>query len=65
MSFTKQMLTKAEPYLEAQMKTAFVQAMIDGSLEPERLRYWVRVDYPYLINFSRILALAQPFHRGR
>lgn len=57
MSFTKQMLTKAEPYLEAQMNTAFVQAMIDGSLEPERLRYWVRVDYPYLINFSRILAL--------
>lgn len=57
MSFTKQMLTKAEPYLEAQMKTPFVQAMIDGSLERERLRYWVRVDYPYLINFSRILAM--------
>ena len=58
MSFTEGLLVKADPYLGEQMRTPFVRGMIDGTLEPERLQYWVRVDYPYLINFSRILAMA-------
>ncbi len=57
MTFTQELLNRAEPYLEVQMGSPFVQEMIAGDLAPERLRYWVRVDYPYLINFSRILAL--------
>lgn len=57
MTFTQDLLAKADPYLEVQMGTPFVQEMIAGTLAPERLRYWVRVDYPYLINFSRILAM--------
>jgi thiaminase/transcriptional activator TenA len=57
MTFTQDLLAEADPYLEVQMNTPFVQEMIAGTLAPERLRYWVRVDYPYLINFSRILAL--------
>ena len=57
MSFTGELLKEADPYLEVQMRTPFMQEMIEGTLAPERLRYWVRVDYPYLINFSKILAL--------
>jgi thiaminase/transcriptional activator TenA len=57
MTFTQDLLERAKPYLDAQMATPFMQEMIQGMLAPERLRYWVRVDYPYLINFSRILAL--------
>ncbi|MBU6279468.1 MAG: thiaminase II [Actinomycetales bacterium] len=57
MGFTKDMLDKAEPYLEAQTKSPFMQEMIAGTLDQQRLVYWVKVDYPYLINFSRILAL--------
>ena len=57
MTFTQDLLERAKPYLDAQMATPFMQEMIQGTLAPERLRYWVRVDYPYLINFSRILAL--------
>jgi thiaminase (transcriptional activator TenA) len=57
MTFTQDLLKRAEPYLEIQMNMPFVQEMIAGTLAPDRLRYWVKVDYPYLINFSKILAL--------
>jgi len=56
-TFTRELLAEADPYLDVQMNTPFIQEMIAGTLAPERLRYWVRVDYPYLVNFSRILAL--------
>ena len=57
MTFTDELLAIAEPYLEVQANTRFMQGMINGTLESKRLQYWVRVDYPYLINFSRILAM--------
>jgi len=57
MGFTKDMLGLAEPYLEAQMKSPFMREMIAGTLDRQRLIYWVKVDYPYLINFSRILSM--------
>lgn len=38
------------------MGSPFVQGLIQGKLAREQLEYRVRVDYPYLVNFSRILA---------
>ena len=46
MTFTDELLTIAEPYLEVQANTRFMQGMINGTLESKRLQYWVRVDYP-------------------
>ncbi|SVE25933.1 uncharacterized protein METZ01_LOCUS478787, partial [marine metagenome] len=34
-----------------------MQEILKGNLSDERYIYWVRVDYVYLINFSKILAL--------
>ena len=57
MSFSETLLQKAEPYFEVQMRKPFLQGILDGTLPIEKFLYWVRVDYPYLVNFSRILAL--------
>ena len=57
MSFSETLLQKAEPYYQAQTRKPFVQGMLDGTLPMEKFLYWVRVDYAYLVNFSRILAL--------
>ena len=38
MTFTGELLKEADPYLEVQMRTPFMQEMIAGSLAPERLR---------------------------
>ncbi len=57
MSFSKELRLAADPFLEQQMGTPFVQGLIHGTLKSEQLEYWVRVDYPYLVNFSRILSM--------
>jgi len=57
MSFSETLMVKAQPYLEAQTKKPFLLGILDGDLPIDKFLYWVRVDYPYLINFSRILAL--------
>jgi len=57
MRFSDQLLIAAEPFLDQQMATPFVQGLTDGTLAPEKLQYWVKVDYPYLVNFSRILSI--------
>ena len=57
MSFSETLLQKAEPYFQAQARKPFLQGILDGTLPIEKFLYWVRVDYPYLVSFSRILAL--------
>ena len=44
-------------YFEIQSKKPFWQEMLKGSLSDEIYTYWVKVDYVYLVNFSKILAL--------
>ena len=57
MSFSETLIQEAEPYFQAQARKPFLQGILDGTLPIEKFLYWVRVDYPYLVNFSRILAL--------
>ena len=43
---------------EAQHAHPFVQGIGDGTLDVERFRHFVRQDYVYLIEYSRLLSLA-------
>jgi thiaminase/transcriptional activator TenA len=43
---------------EAQHAHPFVQGIGDGTLDAERFRHFVRQDYVYLIEYSRLLSLA-------
>jgi thiaminase (transcriptional activator TenA) len=57
MSFSSKLIEAGKPYLDLQAKKPFLTGIAKGDLANERFLYWVKVDYPYLINFSRILAL--------
>lgn len=57
MSFSQQLLARAEPYMQAQVKKPFLQGLINGDLPAEAFQYWLRVDYPYLHNFIKVCAL--------
>ena len=57
MSFSQQLLTRAEPYMRSQVQKRFLQGLINGDLPAESFQYWLRVDYPYLHNFVKVCAL--------
>ena len=57
MSFSQQLLARAELYMQAQVKKRFLQGLVHGDLPRESFQYWLRVDYPYLHNFLRVCAL--------
>ena len=43
---------------DAQHRHPFVRGIGDGTLDLERFRFWIRQDYLFLIEYSRMLALA-------
>lgn len=57
MSFSRALIVRAEPYMQAQVQKPFLQGLIDGDLPGECFTYWLRVDYPYLHNFIKVCAL--------
>ena len=57
MSFSQQLLARAEPYMQSQVQKRFLQGLVHGDLPPECFQYWLRVDYPYLHNFVKVCAL--------
>jgi thiaminase/transcriptional activator TenA len=48
----------AEEIWDAQHRHPFVRGIGDGTLDLERFRFWIRQDYLFLIEYSRLLALA-------
>jgi len=48
----------AEPIWRAQHEHPFVRGIGDGSLDLERFTHWVRQDYRFLIEYSRLFGLA-------
>jgi thiaminase (transcriptional activator TenA) len=48
----------ADEIWEAQHRHPFVRGIGDGTLDLERFRFWVRQDYLFLIEYSRLLAFA-------
>ena len=55
--YYSQLKNDVSDYFLLQSKKPFLQEILKGNLSDERYTYWVRVDYVYLINFSKILAL--------
>lgn len=50
--------TEAADVWDAQHRHPFVRGIGDGTLDKERFRFWIRQDYLFLIEYSRLLALA-------
>jgi thiaminase/transcriptional activator TenA len=58
MSFSDELREAATEIWEAQHEHPFVRGIGDGTLDPERFRFYVRQDYLFLIEYGRLLALA-------
>jgi thiaminase/transcriptional activator TenA len=57
MSFTATLRETAGPVWEATLEHPMVERLGEGTLEEEPFRYWVRQDYVYLVEYSRMFAL--------
>ncbi len=58
MSFAENIETKAVPIREAILAHPFITGVGDGSLPEEKFKHYIRQDYAYLIDYSRVLAVA-------
>ena len=56
MSFMSVLVEKAKPYIEASLDKPFLLGILNGDLPLDIFQFWLRVDYPYLINFARVEA---------
>jgi len=56
MRFTDHLYTAARPIWDAQLEHPFVRGIGDGTLDPETFKNWVRQDYLYLKEYSRMFA---------
>jgi thiaminase/transcriptional activator TenA len=58
MRFSEQLRRTADPIWRAQHAHPFVRGIGDGTLDPDRFRFYVRQDYLFLIEYGRVVALA-------
>lgn len=58
MNFAENIEAKAMPIREAILAHPFITGVGNGSLPVERFRHYVEQDYVYLIEYSRVLAVA-------
>ena len=56
--FTDELRAAASDCWQAQLEHPFIQGIADGSLDPERFRFYIRQDYLYLIDYGRTFAIA-------
>jgi thiaminase/transcriptional activator TenA len=56
--FTEDLRQLAEPIWAAQHVHPFVRGIGDGTLDLEKFAFWVRQDYLFLIEYSRLFGLA-------
>jgi thiaminase/transcriptional activator TenA len=56
--FTERLYRKVTSIWEAQRQHPFVRGIGDGTLDPEKFKFWLRQDYVFLIEYARLLALA-------
>jgi thiaminase/transcriptional activator TenA len=56
--FTNRLRERVDPIWEAQHRHPFVVGIGAGTLDLEKLKFWVRQDYVFLIEYARLLALA-------
>lgn len=58
MAFADELYKAAAPIWEAQLKHPFVQGLGDGTLPREAFQRWLRQDYVFLLDYSRLIAWA-------
>ena len=58
MSFMDDLELKALPLRRAILAHPFVTGIGDGTLDVDKFRFYVRQDYLYLVDYSRVIALA-------
>jgi thiaminase/transcriptional activator TenA len=56
--FYEEMRQKADPLWQAIFEHPFVTGIGDGTLSRDRFEFYLKQDYVYLIDFSRVFALA-------
>ena len=57
MTYTETLMAKGRPYIEAQLQKPFLIGIMNGDLPLDKFQYWLKVDYLYLIQYAKILAL--------
>src|SRR6476646_5043353 len=57
MGFTDDLCARAAPIWRATREHPFVRGIGDGTLSVEKFKFYIRQDYLFLIEFSRVLAL--------
>jgi thiaminase (transcriptional activator TenA) len=55
--FSKKMIGLSTKIIETEHKKRFLQELTKGTLPEEKFVYYLKQDYPYLIKYSRALAL--------
>jgi thiaminase (transcriptional activator TenA) len=56
-SYSRGLLEAHRPYIEAQLQKPFLQGLVNGDLPVASFEYWLKVDYPYLFNFIKVMAI--------
>jgi thiaminase/transcriptional activator TenA len=56
MAFTDMLADDAGPLFDAILNHPMVAGLGDGTLDEEPFRRWIRQDYVYLVNYSRVFA---------
>jgi thiaminase/transcriptional activator TenA len=57
MSFTESLEPVAEPIWDALLQHPMVEQLGEGTLDEVPFQYWVKQDYVYLVEYSRVFAL--------
>lgn len=55
--FTDQLWERVEPIWQSYLEHPFVKGLGEGWLEQEKFKHWLKQDYVYLIEYSRLFAL--------
>ena len=58
MTFADHVEQKAGPLRQTILNHPFITGIGDGTLDADRFKFYIRQDYLYLIDYSRVLALA-------
>lgn len=55
--FTDRLWKQVQPIWDAYLEHPFVKGIGDGTLDKEKFKHWMKQDYVYLIEYSRIFAI--------
>src|SRR5699024_12740349 len=55
--FTDRVVNRVEPIWKAYLEHTFVKGIGEGDLEVEKFKHYLKQDYLYLIEYSRIFAI--------